>query len=631
MNNNIPHNEGILRDSCDVSLKHVEERGLKVWDGMLGEGKMTILGLGFLMVLFVVGMIFLGLYKSFLQRLCPKESDSSREARFFEEINKRIVLDKHRKEFVKTSGNILLSLVNNKQGGKNRYNVLLLGRKGMGKSRLLDELEHAAKEVFPEVGIAYINLQSETSCLPSEAISALYGMKQDTIVSVIDELLRRKKKILVLVDEFQLIYTATFDPEFAKKFMLQISTIADCSKGIFYCIVTGSSSVLRSLCFCKGKNVSKHDYPNYCGVDMNSTKLQPYWIYPFLEQESFKSIVSYNKQIQWSNESDLCDILLSTCAVPGLVMSCEHRFGVNYTLSLKGNETHPLFQILCKQICVWNNNDTSSIEKLFSVVKFVDKNELEILWRKENQENSVPWSLEDLFEYADKGLIRFEDNQVSFAHPLQFFEVFREIYPSRGICTPIEYAELKYATKGAEKIAMRILSEQSESWLGFKSKYQSSKFNIPRDVETPLNPLDYSKKSFTEFFDNQDCVGIDGVTFNFENNSLSVHRYQIKLGKTSLKEYELESLKNKWISNKDIIIAKYSDLFKGFNINIFYILITTRPAEKKGDFKKLISDLKENNINAEYVSKNTLAAKVWAPYKLSDLNPCYGENMSSTE
>ncbi len=104
------------------------------------------------------------------------------------------------------------------------------------------------------------------------------------------KLKENEKFIFLVLDGIQTLYGAN---ENGRQIIDEIALIEDSFEGCVFCVITGSSSKLRQLCFAKLPSNYKVDNQNYVGLDLNSTKFSAKWIYPFLEITDFEEIVKF--------------------------------------------------------------------------------------------------------------------------------------------------------------------------------------------------------------------------------------------------------------------------------------------------------------------------------------------------
>jgi hypothetical protein len=162
-----------------------------------------------------------------------------------------------------------------------RYNSLLLGRKAVGKSKILEVVADACTGVLGKhVTVVNVNACS-TSGHRQLSQSSLRGMLAASmrmpltsdVEDVAAELKKRDHFMVVLMDEFDTLYTAMYADEASRQIILDAITLAASKSGRFFFVVSGSSAHLRRLCFARlGQDVS--GFPNYFPHrSLNHTKL----------------------------------------------------------------------------------------------------------------------------------------------------------------------------------------------------------------------------------------------------------------------------------------------------------------------------------------------------------------------
>lgn len=101
-------------------------------------------------------------------------------------------------------------------------------------------------------------------------------------------------RLLLLVDEFHFVYKKPKD--IGEIIVQEMSAVCGTTRGYIHCIVTGSSSCLRSLAFANLNPERESDFPSYGRkVDLNSTKLQPKWIFPIVQVQDFLELLNVRK------------------------------------------------------------------------------------------------------------------------------------------------------------------------------------------------------------------------------------------------------------------------------------------------------------------------------------------------
>jgi len=110
-------------------------------------------------------------------------------------------------------------------------------------------------------------------------------------------------------------------------------------------------------------------------------------------------------------------------------------------------------------------------------------------------------------------------------------------------------------------------------------------------------------------YESKDSFGADGVVFSFEEKLLTLYRFQIKLGKSSLnndkKSNPFQEIGTKFNTHKPRVFEIYRTLFPGLTVEERRFLITTRSySPKEGDdFTK--------QYNCEIIGAAKLTEFVW--------------------
>jgi len=244
--------------------------------------------------------------------------------------DKGMYLDWSRKSFFERQENLIKSLSEGKLVGKNRFRELLLGLKAVGKSKILKTLEAYVENYFQSVLPIYVTYDASET-LPSKRIFDRLSEKHPSTADEISELglcskvelsdrveslerfLQKKNlRILLLVDEFNLVYKKKAD--IGQPIVAELSLFASSDLGVNHCVVSGSSTVLRRLAFAKLATHEMPDFPSYKGIDLNSTKLQPSWIFPVITAMEFRELVTKRGE-----KDQLLERFLCSGGRPGLV------------------------------------------------------------------------------------------------------------------------------------------------------------------------------------------------------------------------------------------------------------------------------------------------------------------------
>ena len=111
----------------------------------------------------------------------------------------------------------------------------------------------------------------------------------DSLERILEKLKETNKYVFLCLDEVHNLYAPCKNGE---SIIGEILAIGAALEGRIFCIITGSSYHLRQLCFNKLASTDKETYPNYTGIDLNSTKYTAKWIYPFLESNDFEKTLT---------------------------------------------------------------------------------------------------------------------------------------------------------------------------------------------------------------------------------------------------------------------------------------------------------------------------------------------------
>ena len=224
---------------------------------------------------------------------------------FVKQASLCLVLDSSRRVFIHECGRTLWQLSHGILKNNNAMRRLLLGRKGVGKSFLLTFVKEACETHFKEICCVYMRglgalnfFKVLADSLKHEPINSLQDLERS--------LESTHKKLFLIVDELQFIYS--YDqyprPEGPIEFL---EALADSRSGNVHCIISGSSSNMRRLCFAKLREEEKKKYPAYRGTSLNSTRFVPMWILPFVQAEDFLCLVDFFVQQQKVDSSAFDD------------------------------------------------------------------------------------------------------------------------------------------------------------------------------------------------------------------------------------------------------------------------------------------------------------------------------------
>jgi hypothetical protein len=219
---------------------------------------------------------------------------------FVDKLSTKLWLDSSRSAIVFDTACTLYRLVVSKNlRGATAYRRLILGRKGVGKSMLLENLCIVSDQILRSRGLitVYASLDDKenrdvliTDIIAREFKSRKLALPAACSINELEQFLEEHDKALFLVlDEIHLAYTS-HSAVHGKDIIQQVLSIGSSRRGRIHCVLSGSSTVVRRLCFAKitSEEAERGGYVNYIpGLDLNSTKFTPLWIHPFLDATDF--------------------------------------------------------------------------------------------------------------------------------------------------------------------------------------------------------------------------------------------------------------------------------------------------------------------------------------------------------
>ena len=502
------------------------------------------------------------------------------ENEFINKIAQNLYLDSKRDSFARETYRSLKYMTGGFYKNHTGYQRLLLGRKGVGKTVFLLEIQKVAKEIFSDnlITIYESYLDNTDSILPSTLICNAIGIKVKNDIEYIEkELIKTSKTIFIVLDEIQNLFIKNSN---GKSIIGELSEIGGALEGRIYCIITGYSYNLRQLCFANLAINEKANYPNYTSLDLNSTKFSCRWLYPFLETTDFEKVVEniyaklkkkYNNQNQ---EILNATMYLKTGGNPRLMTELIAQGICNsYSVSIK-------------QVDERNSNESKYNEILEAVYKctnaMVDRVMVPSIeetpytisalstWTKLIEYYIIYDELKDnflneIYNLVDSGHIRYINGNkesyqtyIGFGSPLIYLQL-----ASRGKfdITLDEAAALKFPQDKpneeiAKNITLRYLAQKAKCFL--KTSDQNFKIkdtNVEKivlikeykNIQKDDNHANFDQvylinRFFKESYqENQDLFGIDGLLLEKDNeNDFIAHRIKIKLGVSCIKIEEAE-------------------------------------------------------------------------------------------
>eukprot|EP00727_Mastigamoeba_balamuthi_P008427 m51a1_g4206 hypothetical protein (545) ;mRNA; r:25862-27687 len=470
-----------------------------------------------------------------------------------------IFLDEEREAFALDTFRSLYAMVtvdrtNVLDGADNRFKRMLLGRRAVGKTFLLQHLQQAATRAW---GIRNVYIDySVAPKLPSDAIiSRMSAEEKQSLeeirtadpglpaISAVSQVCSASSgpPFFVVIDEFQRAYAVANGGEMLQEF----SAIGGFPlRGSIHCVITGSSKHTRELACTKMEDTpqNRSKFPRYWPpLNLNSTKFQPRWIFPLVESDVFLRFISLVPHAEnVAQQPDLLrDILVRTGGYPGLVANALREGTVRQQYATKGHApgdadlVNAFLSSLLRRVNlqgaeVRGDDDTpdNSLAKLDKWVTCVPlRTVVECI--ENEQSRSVIEKRNLWYKLADRGIIRMYDAREE---------------PSIGFGTHYETSsDLQLRTQHAESVALRLFAR------------------------APDDRSAVAWRLWKEVVAGRDYMGGDACVVEFPaTGDLVAHRLQLKLGK-KLPTAEVEKVIARFKTHSEASLNAYK---KAFNVSV---------------------------------------------------------------
>ena len=538
----------------------------------------------------------------------------------------------------------------------------------MGKTFLLKELLRLAPLLLPHKdklirGYIDYSIGQFQDVLPSTYINDLIcdskssvdkKQWQDPIHFIEDRLEVLDKYIFLVVDEFQFAYTAQCKSN-GRAIISEISAIGGTSKGRIHCIISGSSSVLRKLAFAKLEKKAEGDYPNYAGLDLNSTKFCAKSIYPFLEQETFTKVVAvHSNGDQKTSSINHGDLFIRTGGNPGLLADVlidieDNRKVDNFSSSLnkssiqKEGAEMELLQTIFSCLRNTQQRDIEHEPELLNLTQWTRLIPYEVVLQTLTDEHKSQPLSSTLYNLADNNVIRYQDGRpslIGLASPTIYLQLFQLSTPLRGKIQLWDLYSLTFPngcvsqSMAAERTAMKCLAASSSKWLKLSLDDDHNVYELYLPSEDPNNgrthtttsvhydysippgsdPDDFKLRICKELYfrggsysRGRDAFGADAVILECrDGESWIAHRLQIKLGTLQLKEEHIQEIANNIKRNQKNVLEAYKCAGIVLAAQLFY-LVTTRPYQPQ----TMTDVIQQYGIDLRIINAKELTTSVW--------------------
>lgn len=503
-------------------------------------------------------------------------------------VEKTLYLDESRTQFCKTVCKKIEQLQDGQLYKRTHFHRLLLGRKNVGKTSLLDLLQEAVAK-YTTVKIVFITYENPTdSELPLDYVADALDLcsEWDTIkrahktmnhVKAFHTLLREKGiKVFVVVDEVQNVYGAACKN--GEAIIGQLGAIGGCSLGVSYWVLSGSSTHLRELVTAKLPYPNPR-FPNYKCLDLNGTKFQPVFIYPLYTKEDISAFCD-----RFPGEGKKSERYFRSGGMPSrLIDEAEDSWGLSFRNLVSKPEVHKLV-LKMYEVLVLVKPESASAPKKIMTVEATEATAAGGNASHASNDDSIDDSNDDsgdeddkllefyctftkfiplsyvipsgseeplCYELADAGIIRFENKttdtaRIGFAHPS-----FTKAIDMSSSFVPLE---ILYAFKHPSKF-----NSDNDPAGNFTLKFLVDKGVSLFGVNLSLGPRGLQELDlrgspefeygcmYKEF---PDEYGADGVFVMKSSDELMVHRIQVKLGDKPLDATELKDICDKLKAHK---------------------------------------------------------------------------------
>ncbi|EDQ90444.1 uncharacterized protein MONBRDRAFT_24229 [Monosiga brevicollis MX1] len=471
---------------------------------------------------------------------------------------------------------------------KNRYNMLLLGKKSIGKTVLLHELCRVCPAVLGERldrrlkvlmlnvgdlpekagvenGLFYL-LAKPLGCPLEDGVWA--DSTSDEMAELLENHLKQRKEVLALfLDELQDVYTEKFSDKASRRFLADLTCLVGRDEGCFYVVATGSSRYLRALAFCQMdvRQAQDQGFKRYKqAFNLNSHKIQPQWMQPILDASDFLTFMTRHNPL-----TSVLSTYVSSSGLPGLMASAmddasagELAYNAGAKDEAKCDELVRLSNVVCADATFYvsdnldsgsnsdggdcdGNLDTAvlvegrrAVQALAGALRFMP---LQLLYGRES------YVLERWYTLADRGLIRMQyspTNRLMVA--FGSYQVYHDVCAARDgpSVSAAEVGHLLARNENAEAIALRILGMRAKTWLGFDVLNENADVHpLPkRALVDELNGILFKDSAIK----GKDSYGSDGVIFQRDGDDVLVHCMQLKLGTRELKQDDAMAVLRRW-------------------------------------------------------------------------------------
>jgi hypothetical protein len=590
-------------------------------------------------------------------RCCKAGAASDVAAKLTRHVSGALCLDESRQRLVDTTGLTLQRLVNGELVGRDGYRLLLLGRKGVGKTCLLRALQQAAARELGAHGLrcAWVDYSNAVGaqCPMHAALSSLgwawWALSvtlwvafewawRDTVgyVRAVEGVLAALgMTMFVVIDEAQNAFHSRCPR--GGSIINELQVIGASSRGVTHWIMSGSSSHLRGLITGNAVIADMHSegFVHYARDNINGRKFVPIPIFPFLDSADFTDLVARmtrGRAHAWSianlylRSGGRADAVRALLDDPNAVVN----EWANSARGLGGEPRPDNAEAALLSSLLATLNDTVEVTSEDDLTLFAS-------WSLQFDASHVMSRVSghtqrDLlgacYSLSDRGIVRYSERvaltpaRLGFGGPI----VALDLWSSSESLTAEELIALRHCNRAddgagdlAGDVALRCIAQaarrgSSAEALGFRVRSTTAQpAHVPSLCvgrgASPLTPGSAAGVMWREVLTGngrqRDALGADGVVLVGEGHDRCAHRIQVKLGDAAFTIDKARTACDRLSTMRAITQEAYADVGLPLGRQRF-IVATTKPVPLE-----VAAVFRERGVVVW--DRAFLAAHVWSP------------------
>jgi hypothetical protein len=376
----------------------------------------------------------------------------------------------------------------------------------------------------------------------------------------------------LLVDEFQFVYCQP--REIGTEIIREIAGLSDSNLGVNHMIVSGSSTNLRKLAFAKlpRDEATRSTYPSFEGIDLNSTKLRPHWIFPFVNWNDAKNFCQ--KFLVMDSTEAILEKFILGGGRPGIMLNVErdvpYSLNPDRLLRSQPKESKILVALYeCLQLHLSIPLPQDDQERFCESLKLVDRNAV----HSRLQDLEMADFLSGCDDLVDSGAIIFHDGTFATIGFSSIYTFLAARQLSRKTLTRKPPVALKlrtgiFATLAEEVVLDLIRDNHSSLDLFGVQEISTDFFGEKTPQQTPIIPFRppipddlILGKLHKEIVDNKDHCGGDGIFIQLveENKYKVLIRIQIKIRGQNITAGEVDEIRDRMNTRGKFIIKQIQE------------------------------------------------------------------------